>query len=72
MVVTNTQMWNWLWKWILNRSWRSFEAYDRKMSTYLVTIISRKWALKVLLIKSQTKMRIMLMDSGEKVIFVKK
>ena len=72
MVVTNTQMWDWLWNWILNRSWRRFEAYDRKMSTYLVAISSRKMALKVLLVKSQTKMRMVLMDSGEKVIFVKK
>lgn len=39
-------MCNWLWKWILNRSWRSFEAYDRKMSTYLVAIISRKMGIK--------------------------
>ena len=56
----------------MNRSWRRFEAYDRKMSTYLVAISSRKMALKVLLVKSQTKMRMVLMDSGEKVIFVKK
>ena len=46
MVVTNTQMWDWLWNWILNRSWRRFEAYDRKMSTYLVAISSRKMGIK--------------------------
>lgn len=46
MVVTNTQMWNWLWNWILSRSWRSFEAYDRKMSTDLVAVISRKMGIK--------------------------
>ena len=39
-------MWNWLWKWILTRSWRNFEAHDRKMSTCLVAIISRKIGIK--------------------------
>lgn len=46
MVVTNTQMWDWLWNWILTRSWRRFEAYNRKMFTYLVAISRRKMGIK--------------------------